>query len=294
MDGSRVHSLLIAALMSAGLVVGAWSASPVSMAWSIAPTHPEQNRLQNADFAQRGEDDLPAGWEFTTADPENFEVGWAEVGRSGPGSARIVTHTGRMSGYLVQTVPVTEGERLMVLAHVRLNRGVVLLWLTGSPVMPDGTRGRFDERFELPSAKQFFLAPTWIKREYLRGPDPERWVPVVRAIDIPAMEALRVGIGSYFARGEMFIDDAYVGPAQADLTIELTAQGQARIASVEVVTVPGGTPLCAETPENGTATWTHTLRAIDPEQGVVVRGATTDGQQFGRRIYPPRSGRWEG
>jgi len=108
------------------------------------------------------------------------------------------------------------------------------------------------------------------------------------------MAALKVGIGSYFGRGEIFIDDVYAGPAQADLTIELTAQGAARIASLEVVAVPGGTPLCAETPEGGVSTWTHTLSAIDPEQGVVVRGKTTDGQEFARRIYPPRTGRWEG
>lgn len=293
MSGLTGRRVLIAALMTAGLATIGWAAGPVSMSWTVAPTHPEQNRLRNGDFAQRGEDGNPADWEFTSATPENFEVGWSEVGRTAPGSARMLTRTGSMSGYFVQTVPVAAGERLMVLAHVRLTGGNVLLWLTGSPLMADGSRGRFDERFELPSAKSFFLAPTWIRREYLRGPDPERWVPVVRGIDIPAMSALKVGIGSYFARGEMFIDDCYAGPAQADLTIDLTAQGEARIASVEVVAVPGER-LMSETLEGGVATWTHTLSGIDPEQGVVVRGQTTDGQQFARRIYPPRTGRWEG
>lgn len=293
MSRATGHRLLMAAVVAAGVATTGWAAAPVSMSWTVAPTHPEHNRVRNADFAQRGEDGNPAGWEFTTATPENFEVGWSEVGRGGPGSARILTRTGSMSGYFVQTVPVTAGERLMVLAYVRLTGGNVLLWLTGSPLMADGTRGRFDERFELPSAKSFFLAPTWIKREYLRGPDPERWVPVVRGIDIPAMTALQVGIGSYFARGEMFIDDVYAGPAQADLTVELTAQGDGRIASVEVVAVPGER-LVSEAFEGGLPAWTHTLRAIDPEQGVVVRGSMADGQQFARRIYPPRTGRWEG
>jgi len=276
----------------AAMAAMAAAAGPVTMAWSVAPSRPDENRLRNADFSEQG-DAGPAHWEFTTALPDNFEVGWSETGRTAPGSARINTLTGGMSGYWVQNVPVTEGERLLVLAHVRLTGGTVLLWLTGSPLMPDGTRGRFDERFQLPSAKTFFLAPTWINPEYLRGPDPERWVPVLRAIDIPAMDALKVGVGSYFQRGGMWIDDTYVGPAEVDLSMELTAGEGRRIASVEVVAVPGET-LAGDTIEGGAERWTHTVTGIDPEQGIVVRGAMADGEQFGRRIFPPRSGRWEG
>ncbi len=279
----------VAAMAAAGT---AHSAGPVTMAWSVTPSRPEANRLGNADFSARGEAG-PAQWEFTTAMPENFEVGWSEMGRTAPGSAYIRTLTGGMSGYWIQTVPVTAGERLLVLAHVRLTGGTVLLWLTGSPLMPDGTRGRFDQRFELPSMKDFFLAPTWINPEYLRGPAPDRWMPVLRAIDIPAMDALKVGIGSYFQRGEMWIDDMFVGPAQVDLTIDLAANDGGRITSVEVVAVPGDT-LATETIEGGAASWTHTLTGLDPEQGIVVRGGMADGRAFGRRIFPPRTGRWEG
>jgi len=270
----------------------AHAAGPVIMSWSVAPTLPDENRLRNADFSELG-DDGPADWEFTTAIPENFKVGWLQEGRTAPGSAHIGTLTGKMSGYWVQTVSVAEGERLLVLAHVRLTGGTVLLRLTGSPVMADGSRGRFDERFELPSMKDFFLSPTWIAREYLRGPDPETWVPVVRAIDIPAMEMLKVGIGSYFQRGEMWIDDMYVGPAQIDLTVELAAEEGGRIATVEVVAVSGDT-LHTDEPAGGAGTWTHTLTGLDPETGIIVRGTTGDGQQFARRIFPPRTGRYEG
>ncbi|MGD9497847.1 MAG: hypothetical protein AB7Y46_16210 [Armatimonadota bacterium] len=279
------------AVALATLIGAAAAAAPVAITWSVAPTQPDENRLRNADFAQR-DNAGPVQWEFTTAIPDNFEVGWSEVGRSAPGSARINTLTGSMSGYWTQTVPVTEGERLLVLAHVRLVGGTVLLWLTGSPLMADGTRGRFDERFELPSMKSFFLAPTWIDPRYLRGPDSERWVPLLRAIDIPAMEALRVGIGSYFQRGEMWIDDAYAGPAQVDLTIDLSARDGGRITSVEVVAVPDRT-LASEAIEQGVERWTYTARGIDPEQGIVVRGTMVDGEQFARRIFPPQSGRWE-
>jgi len=285
----RLLVVALAALVATGV---APAAGPVTMAWSVAPSQPAENRLRNADFSERG-DAGPAQWEFTTAVPGNFVVGWSEVGRSAPGSAYIDTLTGGMSGYWIQTVPVTEAERLLVLAHVRLTGGTVLLWLTGSPLMADGTRGRFDERFELPSAKTFFLAPTWINPEYLRGPDPDRWVPVLRALDIPAMDALKVGVGSYFQRGEMWIDDMYVGPALVDLSIDLSANEGGRIASGEVVAVPGET-LVSEAIEGGAQAWTHTVTGIDPEQGIVVRGAMVDGEQFGRRIYPPTNGRWEG
>jgi len=85
----------------------------------------------------------------------------------------------------------------------------------------------------------------------------------------------------------------YVGPAQVDLTIEVAARDGGRIASVEVVAVPGETLVGVDL-EGGAERWRHTLTGLDPDQGIVVRGTMMDGQQFARRIYPPRTGRWEG
>ncbi len=283
----------VCALLLVLATLPACARMPVEIGWDAQASRPDANRLVNADCAAH-DDGLPTAWAWGTAIPENFVADWSDVGRTAPGSAHILTHTGRMSGYFTQPMSVTPGERVLVIAHVRLSGGVALLWLTGSPLMPDGSRGRFDERFELQSMKSFHLAPTWIDPALLRGPGPDRWVPVMRVLEIPAMETLKVGIGSYFGRGEMWVDDFYAGEPLVDLTVRITARDGRSLRSVEVVEL-SGEAICALSDLPGApGQWERTFAERDPEAPVIVRGSTTDGETFAKRIFPPVSGRWQG
>ncbi len=290
---ARPPLTVVCAFLLALAALPVWARMPVEIGWDAAPSRPDANRLVNGDFAAH-DDGSPTGWDWGTAIPENFVADRSDVGRDAPGSAHILTHTGRMSGYFTQLTSVTPGEHMLVMAHVRLSGGVALLWLTGSPLLPDGTRGKFDERFELRSMKSFFLAPTWIDPALLRGPDPKRWAPVMRVLEIPQMDTLKVGIGSYFSRGEMWIDDFYAGDPLVDLTVSIRALDGRSLRSVEVIELHGE-PICALSELPGApARWERTFAERDPEAPVIVRGSTTDGETFAKRIFPPVSGRWQG
>ena len=174
-----------------------------------------ENRLKNADFA-RHEGDRPADWKFMSARLDNFVYEWSPLGNAGPGCLHLKTHTAKMSGYWYQAIPVKPGEKIRVRCRVRTSGGKILLYLTGA-VQPAGRQAyNFDERAQLSSMKNFFLAPDWIKREHLRGPSLDEWVPLEKVITIPeGMTALTVHVGSYFMEGEMWVDDFFAGPAPA-------------------------------------------------------------------------------
>lgn len=53
-----------------------------------APSFPGLNLLKNPDFTAHAGAEI-ADWQWMTATPSNFEVGWSEMGRTAPGSARI-------------------------------------------------------------------------------------------------------------------------------------------------------------------------------------------------------------
>ena len=269
-------------------VVGVAGAAP-EIQVAVAPSRLDANLLTNADIADH-DADQPVAWEFTTAQPDNFEVGWSAEGHADPGSLRILTRTGKMSGYFTQLVAVVPGDSLMVQADTRMTGGKLLVWLTGSPLRADGTRDKFDQRYEAQSMKQFFLAPTWIKREYLRGPDPDSWFLVHRAITIPeGMTTLKVGFGSYFAAGEMWVDDIYCGPAQVDVDVAVLAASEAegdQIARVEVVSIPGP-ELVRDFPDlGGVAKWTGRAEDLDASLDLMIRVTTADGSRSATRIFP--------
>ena len=259
---------------------------------SVAPSQPDANVVRNADLSEH-DGDQPADWEFSSAVPDNFVADWSSEGRPGPGSLHILTRTGKMSGYWQQLVPVKPGESVMVEGWLRLTGGKLLMWLTGSPLQPDGTRAKFDERYYAQSMKTFFLAPVWIKREYLRGPDPDEWFLVHKAITIPeGMEALKVGFGSYFEAGEMWVDDIYCGPALADVEVSVTG-GEAeadRITRVEIMSIPGPALVHDFGEIAPVAQWSSKATGLDASLDLIVRVTTAGGARTAQRVFPDPRG----
>ncbi len=286
MRASVLRGGLVAVALTYAWLAGA--EAPTVLAKPV-PSHLAANVLVNPDLGEHVADQ-PLAWEFGSAEPGNFEATWSAEGRTAPGSLRLLTHTGKMSGYFTQRVEVTPGDALMVQAWVRMTGGKLLVWLTGSPLLPDGTRLQFDQRYEAQSMKTFFLAPTWIKREYLRGPDPDEWFLVHKAIEIPAgMTALKVGFGSYFGAGEMWIDDIYCGPAQVDVEIKAAAGGEGdgdRITRVEVLAIPGPEIVHDSGPLDGLATWEGVAAGMDAAQDLLVKVSSAGGEYSTARVFP--------
>jgi hypothetical protein len=131
----------------------------------------------------------------------------------------------------------------------------------------------FDQRALLASQKSFALAPVWIKREYLRGPDPESWNLLRKVLDIPVgMTSLTVHVGAYFMGGEFWADDMYVGPALLDLAVQVRGEGLAR------VKVLAGRDVIADSGDlGGGGEWNKTLPQLDAARGYVVEATTTAG-----------------
>ncbi|NLF16590.1 MAG: hypothetical protein GX595_04945 [Lentisphaerae bacterium] len=284
------HGVCAAAVLA--MLFTAWSAlSAPFIEVRVRPSEPAANLLKNADLAAH-EGVQPVAWEFSSAETANFEVGWSDDGHDGAGSLRLRTLTGAMSGYWGQHVAVTPGETLMVQAWVRLTGGKLLLWLTGSPLQPDGSRGRFDQRYEASSMKQFFLAPTWIRRDYLRGPDPERWFLVHKAMTIPdGMTDLSLKIGSYFALGEMWLDDLYCGPARIDAAMTVRADpAGAALRQVQVLAIPGPTVVFDSGALGGAAEWTGQAQGLDATLNLILKVVTADGKYHVERLLPDPRG----
>jgi hypothetical protein len=138
--------------------------------------------------------------------------------------------------------------------------------------------------------KQFFLAPTWIKQEYLRGPAPDEWFLAHKVIEIPeGMETLKVGFGAYFAAGEIWLDDAYCGPAQIDVDIAATAASDAetdRITRIQILAIPGGDVVHDTGDLGGVSSWEGAVAGLDCTRDLIVKTVTGDGKYHVARILP--------
>jgi len=85
-----------------------------------------------------------------------------------------------------------------------LARGKILTYVHGRT--PEGHT--LDERFYAQSRRDFFLAPVFLRPEYLPGPPPDQWVPFQVDFTPPAgLAAVTVSLGMYFTAGEVWFDD---------------------------------------------------------------------------------------
>ena len=278
---------MLTAELGLACTLGAAQGAP-QITFNAAPSFPELNLLKTPDFTAHDGAKI-AGWQWLTATPSNFENGWSEVGRTAPGSAWIKTYTGSMSGYWYQYVTVKPGDKLRVWCWVRTAGGQSLLYLTGDVQPPGGQRYMFDERAVLSSIKSSPLAPVWLKREVLRGPDLDAWTAVSHILNIPeGMTTLAVHIGSYFMRGEMWADDFYAGPPQINVQVQVKAAPGGSLRRVQVTT-DKNQPLhdSGDLPA-GTTSWQQDLTKLDAEAGCWVQATDGAGKVTKSPRFPPQ------
>lgn len=153
----------------AGAIAAAAMAADLTV--TANPPLPLPNPVKNAGMEQNEGATGLVDWKFGTANPENFEQGWLPDGHTGPGSLWLKAHSGVMSGYWNQVVPVKPETDYLLRVWYRLGGGKMLIYVHG------GANGgqSVDQRFYDTSMRNHWLAPVFIKPEYMKGTDPQEW-----------------------------------------------------------------------------------------------------------------------
>ncbi|NLO05867.1 MAG: hypothetical protein GX131_08580 [candidate division WS1 bacterium] len=209
-------------------------ASAVEITVSTDPPYEAANLAQNPGV-EEGADGDPAIWNLSTAVPANFTVGRAEEGegRNGTRALHMIAHDDVMSGYWYQSVPVEPGDYVFR-GWYRTTGGRMLMYAHGRNteiVPPVGVDARAFHGSSIAS----FLVPVFIPHEALTGPDPDTYYPFSVLATVPeGLEQITLSMGMYFTPGEAWFDDIWFGPAELDLTVRVTGEGQ-QIASLTVL-----------------------------------------------------------
>jgi hypothetical protein len=233
----------IACALSALLACVIAPAQDLTVTITTDPVPAEVNMLTNPGFEEGvTEDGAPAGWQINTASPENFTFEPIGDARSGDAAWRVHTDSPAMSGYIQQNVAVEDDTEYRAWTWLRLQGGRYMMLLRGQ-VNPAGEASyRFDERTDIISTKNHWLAPLYLDPEHLQGPPPDEWILMPMTITAPVgLETVQVWMGSYFTRSEMHFDDAYFGPAPC--TLSLSIRSDSPIRDVRVRDVAQGPPI---------------------------------------------------
>ncbi len=251
------------------------------------------NLLQNPSF--EAGTDAPDAWRWGTAIPENFEAGLSwDVKQSGNRSVHVLSHSGRMSGYWSQTVPVRPGKSYLLSAWSRLDAGRILMFVTGRGKLGD-REVKLDTRAYLFCGRGHMLVPVFLKPEYMYGARSGRWNLLVRRFTVPEpLTAVTVHLGSYFQQGEMWFDDAYLSEGPCPLRVEIRAAPPAALKSVRVEDHETGQALFDSGPLPARAgEFARTLPDLDAGARYYIRVATVGGPEYSRE-YPADGLKWEG
>lgn len=180
------------------------------------PPLPRPNLVVNPGMEQTTATGV-ANWNFSTANPENFATDRAASGRSGPGSLHLIAHSGVMSGYWNQVVSLKPETDYVMRVWYRLGGGKMLCYAHAA--LPDGKS--VDQRFYDSSMRTHLLVPVFLKPEYTKGADPNRWFLCRLPFrTIKDMNAIAVSLGIFFSAGEAWFDDASVTEAKTALTVK--------------------------------------------------------------------------
>lgn len=230
--------ILIALAAAAGLAQPA-----VRVTITTDPVPSEVNLLRNPGF-EDGVDETgaPIGWEINTAAPDDFTFEPIGDARSGEYCWRVNTDSPGMSGYIQQNVAVQDDTEYRAWTWLRLRGGRYMMLLRGLVQPPDAAPYRFDERTEIVSSKNHWLAPLYLNPQHLQGPPDDQWILMPMTITAPAgLGNVQVWIGSYFTASEMHFDDTYFGPARC--TISLKVESDSPIREVRVRDLTLGPPI---------------------------------------------------
>ncbi|NLO08030.1 MAG: hypothetical protein GX131_19585 [candidate division WS1 bacterium] len=217
------------------------------------------NMLTNPGFEQgAGEDGAPVGWQINTAAPEDFTFEPIGNARTGEVAWRVNTDSPGMSGYIQQNVPVADDTEYRAWTWLRLQGGRYMMLLRGLVQPPDGAAYRFDQRTEIISTRNHWLAPLYLSPEHLQGPPPDEWILMPLTITAPAgLGTVQVWLGSYFTASEMHFDDTYFGPARC--TVTLGIESESPIRDVILRDMTSGRPIFRDDAPGGVTTYQTTV-----------------------------------
>jgi len=193
------------------------------------------NLIANPGFEQ-GESEWPDGWSCTSNQPTGVTRVWSDHALSGKRSAEVVNTTTAGSGYWLQRVAVEPNREYLLTARTLIEGGKVLVRALGER---DGQTLRgFDRRAYDMHVLSDPLVPVFWRAEWVMGMTREPWAPVnlifSTATD-PAPQSVMVHLGSYFAPGTCWFDDAYLGPGTLTLGYHVTGP----VARVQVLDAHG-------------------------------------------------------
>ena len=191
------------------------TAAEVTIEVSAFPELPVPNLLVNAGF-EKGSG-VPAGWSISSGLPHLFQFRRIpEDGRHGA-FLRIDAKSTVMSGYCAQVVKVAPDTLYRVGTWARLRGGGALLWMHG---YVNGRR--YDQRAKLVSWGKNPVVPDFVPLEWTRSPAPDQWIWTGRELRTwEGQTQVNMHLGSYFERGSMDFDDAFLGLARTTLKVSV-------------------------------------------------------------------------
>jgi hypothetical protein len=270
---------LLSATLSCLLICAVAPArEPVQVTITTDPVPAEVNMLTNPGFeAGVNERGAPAGWEINTASPDNFTFEPIGDARSGEVCWRLHADSPSMSGYIQQNVAVEDDTEYRAWTWLRLKGGRYMMLLRGHVTPPGAAAYRFDERTDIISTRNHWLAPLYLDPEHLQGPPPDEWILMPMTITAPAgLGTVQVWMGSYFTASEMHFDDAYFGPATCELSLRLESMFPIR--DVRVRDVAAGPPIFRDDEPGGVTEYEATVSEMPIAAGYEVTVVTDAGE----------------
>lgn len=269
----RLASTLLCALLACAVAL----AQPaVTVTINTDPAPADVNMLRNPGFEEGvGQDGAPVGWQINTAAPESFIFEPIGDARTDEVCWRVHTDSPAMSGYIQQNVRVEDDTEYRAWTWLRLAGGRYMMLLRGLVQPPGAASYRFDERTEIISSKNHWLAPLYLNPEHLQGPPPDEWIFMPMTMTAPAgLGTVQVWLGSYFTASEMHFDDTFFGPARCTITLRIESDSPIRDVRLRDVTL--GPPIFRDDAAGGVTVYERAIPEMliaDAYQVTVVTAA---------------------
>lgn len=209
--------------LAALLLTTAWASAEIDLRLSADPPLPVSNLLRNPGFETGGA--MPEQWSISSGMPELFSFERQAAGGRSGACLRVEGRSSIMSGYLAQHLAVLPATRYVGGAWLRLRAGHCLIWLLSYPAGQ-----RWDVYIHQASWGGNPLVPDFVPLAYTDSPPPDRWVWVGQEFTSqPTQDSLNFHVGSYFERGSMDFDDAFLGLARTTLTVTVAGEALRRV-----------------------------------------------------------------
>lgn len=300
MTSRIIHSVVPAGVISCLVLLHVVFAADTQPAPANAPAaaiHIDKklppNMVRNPSV-EAGRGNQPSKWNFGTGQPSNFEYGWVDGGQSGKKCLWVKSLAGRMSGYWSQALFLQPGKTYVFKGYYRIGGGRMLIWIRGDANKSNGQKVVLDTRHEVASSFGHWLTPVFLPNEVLSGPDPNVWQQFEVKVKVPQpVRAVRFHLGMYFAPGEAWFDDLWVGLDEADVTLKVTASPNE---SIERVVVKSGDKSGKTIFDSGPLAklkkYEHALKARPLDETYLVEVHLTGGKIVSQR-YPDNTAKKE-